>query len=457
MRSAFVFRTLVSFMVAALVVTAAPASAAADRGGGRGTGTPGDQPLPGFTVSNPPLAPALVGGVPTRVRQGIHEHAAYVIEVPPNWNGGLVMWAHGYRGQGTVLTTETPSFGLRQHLLDQGYAWAASSYYANGFDIRAGVLSTKALTELFRRLERRPHRTYLAGASMGGYIVGRSLEEYPGRYDGGLPFCGVMGDQRLIDYFLDFQVTSQALSGIRSHPPGPDYLTSVVPRIQGALGIATINPLAPEPTNALGRQFRDIVVNLTGGPRPGGAAAFAQWKDFVFGLGAPAAASDTTAHDPGLIASNLFTVYAPNAPVNVNRTVQRVAPDRVGERLSGRLTQVPRIEGKPGVPVLSVHNIGDLFVPFSMEQQYRADVDRHGRGRLLVQRAIRTTGHCEFAPAEAATAWGDLVDWVEHRDRPAGDRVDRRSVAAADYGCQFSDPAAYAAGVGSRRLFAACP
>jgi hypothetical protein len=119
MRSSFVFRTLVSFAVAALVVTAAPASAAG-HGGGRGTGTPGDQPLPGFTVNNPPLAPALVGGVPTRVRQGIHEHAAYVSEVPPNWNGDLVMWAHGYRGQGMVLTTEPPSFGLRQHLLDQG-------------------------------------------------------------------------------------------------------------------------------------------------------------------------------------------------------------------------------------------------------------------------------------------------------------------------------------------------
>ena len=62
-----------------------------------------------------------------------------------------------------------------------------------------------------------------------------------------------------------------------------------------------------------------------------------------------------------------------------------------------------------------------------------AEPEEGGRGKL-VQRAVRTTGHCEFAPAEAATAWNDLVDWVEHRDRPAGDRVDRRSVAAADYG-----------------------
>src|SRR5687768_17915686 len=81
----------------------------------------GDQPLPGYTISNPPLAPALVDGLPTRVLQGTHRHAAYVIEVPPRWNGDLAMWAHGYRGQGTVLTVDPPGYGLRQRMLDQGY------------------------------------------------------------------------------------------------------------------------------------------------------------------------------------------------------------------------------------------------------------------------------------------------------------------------------------------------
>src|SRR5581483_11908615 len=95
--------------------------------------TPGDQPLPGYTINNPTLAPVLVGGVLTTVRQGVHEHAAYDIEVPPHWNGELVMWAHGYRGQGFVLTVDPPGYLMRQKLLAQGYAWAASSYYDNGY------------------------------------------------------------------------------------------------------------------------------------------------------------------------------------------------------------------------------------------------------------------------------------------------------------------------------------
>jgi hypothetical protein len=85
-------------------------------------------------------------------------------------------------------------------------------------------------------------------------------------------------------------------------------------------------------------------------------------------------------------------------------------------------------------------------------------VARHGRSRLLVQRAIRATQHCEFTPTEVGAAWDDLVRWVRTGARPAGDVVtDPDVVAAAEYGCRFSDAAAYAAGVGTRRLYPACP
>lgn len=58
--------------------------------------------------------------------QGVHGHAAYDIEVPTEWNGKLALWAHGYRGQGKVLTVDPPGYGLRQRMLDQGFVWAAS-------------------------------------------------------------------------------------------------------------------------------------------------------------------------------------------------------------------------------------------------------------------------------------------------------------------------------------------
>jgi hypothetical protein len=416
---------------------------------------PGDQPLPGYVIQNPPLAPIVIDGQPTVVRQGVHEHAAYNIEVPPAWNGDLAMWAHGFRGQGNVLFAETPAFGLRQRLLTQGYAWASSSYYDNGYDVRAGVLSTKALAGLFEQTQRRPHRTFIAGVSMGGHIVGRSVEQYPGFYAGALPMCGVMGDHTLFDFFLDYNLVAQGLSGVPAYPVPSDYLQSKVPQIQATLGIGAITPTAPEPANDLGRQLRAVTINRSGGPRPGAEAAFASWKDFLFSISVPTGAGDTPAQRPGQLSTNIGTIYRPNTPVDINRVVQRVPVENLTQRLLPTLTQVPQIAGRPIDPVLSLHGLGDMFVPFSMEQAYTRDVARHDKSRNLVQRAIRTTNHCEFSPVEAGTAWDDLVAWVRGGHRPAGDNV--LNPADADFGCRFSDKAAYDAGSGTRRLYAACP
>ncbi|MGC4894546.1 hypothetical protein ACLQ2X_12115, partial [Micromonospora sp. DT31] len=138
----------------------------------------------------------------------------------------------------------------------------------------------------------------------------------------------------------------------------------------------------------------------------------------------------------------------------------RVAPENAAERNSTDLTEVPKIAGRPRVPVLSLHGIGDMQVPFSMEQIYflEAVANKQPLGHMLAQRAIRTTGHCEFSPTEVGTAFNDLVNWVNTGVKPAGDDVfTRATVAAATYGCRFSDKAAYAAGTGTRRLYAPCP
>ncbi|NES15961.1 MULTISPECIES: S9 family peptidase [Micromonospora] len=416
----------------------------------------GSQPLPGYTISNPPLAPLVVGGAATTVRQGVHEHAGFIIETPARWNGDLVMWAHGYRGQGTVLSPEPPAFGLRQRMLEQGYAWAASSYDRNGYDIRSGVLGTRALADFFARTVHKPKRVLIAGVSMGGHIIGRSLEQYPAYYDGALPMCGVLGDHDLFDFFLDYNLVAQAIAGVRAYPTPEDYLTNAVPRIQVALGLAGLTPGGPDTTNDLGKQLRAITVNRSGGERPGAEAAFAVWKDFLFSI-ATVDGGDSPAQRPGQLATNLLTRYSPNSPVDVNATVQRVAPENLWQRLSPTLTEVPRISGRPTVPVLSLHDLGDLFVPFSMEQAYARDAAWHGRSGLVVQRAIRAAQHCEFSPAEAGAAWDDLVSWVRTGQRPAGDAVtDPKAVADPSFGCRFSDPAAWAAGSGTRRLYAPC-
>jgi len=410
---------------------------------------PGDQPLPGYTISNPPVAPIVVGGEVTTVRQGVHEHAAYILEVPADWNGELVMWAHGYRGLSYTLTPETPGFGLRRTFLEQGYAWAASSYSTNGYDVGAGVRSMRDLaTYASELLPRKASRTYVTGVSMGGHVIGRSLEQYPGFYDGAMPMCGQLGDVELFDFFVDYNLGAQALAGHDAYPYTKGYQSVDVPVIKERLGLG--GTLTPE-----GEQLRAMTIERSGGPRPGAEAAVGQWKDFLFTL--PSVDDGgTLGFNIGRVATNQDAVYTPSSPVDLNTEIERIDPIDPAGRYSHRLNAPSRISGRPTAPVVSLHNLGDMFVPFSLEQIYAREVARHHRDGLVVQRAIRSAGHCEFSPAEASAAWGDLVDWVEHGDRPAGDDVlDRAAVAAPGYGCAFTDPAAY--GTGSRRLYARCP
>jgi hypothetical protein len=116
--------------------------------------------------------------------------------------------------------------------------------------------------------------------------------------------------------------------------------------------------------------------------------------------------------------------------------------------------------------VLTLHGLGDMFVPFSMEEAYAQRIAWHGESNLLVQRAVREAGHCEYTPVEVGQAWADLQKWVESRAhhgqpvaRPAGDVVtDPRVVAAPTYGCRFTDQTAYAdpTHFPTRALFAPC-
>jgi hypothetical protein len=139
-------------------------------------------------------------------------------------------------------------------------------------------------------------------------------------------------------------------------------------------------------------------------------------------------------------------------PVSLNATVVRVRAER-GARRDTNDAPSPQLSGRIRVPVLSLHNLGDLFVPFSMEIEYLANVTARGNGSLLVQRAIRGSSHCGFTTAEYEQAFADLVAWVEDGARPAGDPVgDAAAVAAPDFGCRFTDPTP-----GSHLFAAPCP
>lgn len=402
-------------------------------------GGPGFKAMSGATVETDRWAGELNG-------------AAYRIEVPKNWNGKLVMYAHGYVGPAPELRVSMPS--IRRHLIENGYAWAASSYSKNYYDVRAGVEDTNALADGFKKIARErgrqlhaPYKTYIMGHSMGGHITGAAIEEETWRtavnkqkYDGAVPMCGVMGDTELFDYFAAYQLAAQTLAGYPAHP------SSAFGTIAADVRAKLFTTFSTVPT-AQGVKLLQAVKNLTGGERPVFLQGFGNTglQNVVWGT----FGSDGTVNgilNKSTLNTHRFIYQFDNDPAlsydeeQFNQTVQDLtaAPDANRLRADG-LRWIPQVNGQFNIPVVSLHTLGDMYVPFSMQQIYRKRADAQGSGDWLVQRAIRAPSHCDFTVREQVEAFEAMVKWAETGIKPAGDDVvTPATVAHPQYGCAFT-------------------
>src|SRR5271154_4773525 len=66
------------------------------------------------------------------VLEGTLKGANYTISRPVDWNGGLVLFAHGSQDEGPGAGTISPE-PLAAHLARGNYAWAASGFRATGY------------------------------------------------------------------------------------------------------------------------------------------------------------------------------------------------------------------------------------------------------------------------------------------------------------------------------------
>ncbi len=427
-----------------LVATMLAAPAAAEK--------PTDEPV--YTVVEESLPFAAVPGFEDSIREwGVHKGAGYRMEVPADWNGDLVMWAHGFRGTGTELFFNPEELPFREYLLENGYAWGMSTYTKNDYNVEAGAVDTRNVKLLFQNMFGPPEHSYIAGVSMGGHIIGATIEKWKEDYDGALPVCGVMGDFELFDYFLDFNLAaSQIALGTSTFPPNPAYPVTTALDIKAAL--EAIPGGWPVILNPDGEALKQLTELRSGGDRPNFDEAWFFWNSFPeFGSGIPGnflfdlgAGDGTLPGRRGVTLDNTDVVYQVDLDPNLsaieqalNDEIFRVAADPAA-RIKQGIKNVPQLTGKFHTPVLTMHNLGDMFVPFHNQIEYYNDVTANGDPDLLVQRAIRGVSHCGFTTAEYETAFADLVAWAEEGVKPAGDVVgDPAAVADPDYGCRFTD------------------
>lgn len=410
---------------------------------------------------------------------GVLEGAGYRIEVPKNWNGKLVMYAHGYAGTGNELVVTTPST-LRAYLVANGYAWAASSYTKNYYDVRVGVEDTNALALAFTQIAAArgrtlaaPTKTYIVGHSMGGHISAAAVESeaatyanHKVRYDGALPMCGVTGDTELFDYFSAYQALAQYFAGLPKYPSV--NWTDIATTVRSNL----FTTFTTVPT-AQGLKLREAIKNLTGGERPIFTEGFANsgLQTVVWGtFGGDGTISGILNKSPIDTQRFVYQLDADTAQTDeekaLNTGVLRATAVADANRLRrDGLRWIPKVNGEFSVPVLTLHTLGDMYVPFHMTQIHRQRATAKGTGNLLVQRAIRAPSHCDFTVTETVTAFADLVTWVEQGTKPGGDDVlTPATLANPAYGCTYTvntpvagEPTTPGSAVYTRSLLPACP
>ena len=365
--------------------------------------------------------------------------------MPDNWNGDLVLYAHGFAGNGDQLGVQNPN--IRAHLISKGYAWAASSYRANGYVPGTGAEDTYDLLKIFKQVVSKDakkgnfKRVYLYGVSMGGHVVGHMIEKWRNSFAGALPVCGVMGDNELFDFFQDMYLLAETLVGNTPIVPTPaDYYTNPL------AGWLVTRPLLgtsyPSGLTTAGLRFKQLIENLSGGDRPVYDQGFVgpSGGAFAFNFGSAVAG-------PGR--ENFDTVYQldtdpalSSEEQQFNNTVIRIDRLHAGSRQERHLQpghQLPGAHGQVQDPGADPAHARRALRALSHGTGLCAPRPRGRHRRSPCAAGDPGRAHCEFLPAELTTAFDDLVNWVVNDVKPQGDDIlDPAKVAAPDFGCKFT-------------------
>lgn len=128
---------------------------------------------------------------------------------PPDWNGDVVLWAHGYVSpfdDVALPDDEIDGQSIEAIVLGLRFAYATTSYNRNGLVAVDAVTDLVQLSQAVRAMA--PVRfTYLVGASEGGLAAALASERAAAHFDGSLIACAPVGSFRAqINYFGDVRV-----------------------------------------------------------------------------------------------------------------------------------------------------------------------------------------------------------------------------------------------------------
>ncbi len=376
--------------------------------------------------------------------------AYFWLAVPPDWNGVLVVHAHGGPALGEPVPARPRDDLKRWSIWSRaGFAYAASGYRQGGVAVIAAAEDTERVRRLFVAEFGAPKRTILHGQSWGAGVAAKAAELFGSRpfgsgpYDGVLLTSGVLGGgTHSYDFRLDLRVVYEAVCAnhpLASEPAYPLWeglpLSSTLTRAELAARIDECTGVRhkPEARTPAQQQRLDTITHVVRIPERSlvGHLDWATWhfQDIVFRrLGG---------RNPF---GNQDVRYSGSADDEaLNRAVARYRADpsaRADFAADADLT------GRIAVPVLTMHAIDDPTAFVELESTFRDTMRAGGSGERLVQVFTADHEHSYLADAEYVAAMRSLLGWVEGGARPTPQTVAARCAevdARFDpaHGCRF--------------------
>jgi hypothetical protein len=376
--------------------------------------------------------------------------AYYWFAIPPQWQGTLVVHAHGGPELGTPKADRVAEDLTRWSIWTRaGYAYAGSGFHQGGVAVRSAADDVERVRRLFVAQVGAPTRTVLHGQSWGASVAARAAEGtaattgagYP--YDAVLLTAGVLGGGSLsYDVRFDLRVVYQAIC--RNHPRAdePSY-----PLWQGL-------PLSSTLTRA---ELANRVDECTGVRKPAAERSVQQQRNLQSILGVIAIPETAliahlnwgTWHFQDIVFrrlggrnpfGNASVRYSGSLDdATLNATAFRATPDPAA---LAEFANDADPTGRIPVPVLSMHAVHDPTAFVELESVFRETMQQGGSGDRLVQLFTDDREHSYLSDAQYVSAMRALLAWVERGVKPSAKAVAAQCRAveaefAPTTGCRF--------------------
>ncbi len=375
-----------------------------------------------------PKAAACPAGVPEGARCLRGQDSAkahYLIVMPAQWSGVLVVHAHGGPALGEPKVSRADADIKRWAItVRQGHAWAGSVFRQGGFAVTTAAEDTDRVRRIFVEHVAKPRRTLLHGQSWGGMVAAKAAELFPDSWEGMLLTSGVVAGPTTYDFRLDLRVIYQYLCNNHPRPDEVQYPlwmglpadskfsnSDLAARVNDCLGL---NKPAAQRTPEQARRVRTIV-DVVHIPEK---AIFGHLRWGTFTL------RDVISRTGASPFGNDTVVYAGSAiDAALNAGVKRYRADpAAAARFAADVDYAGRFE----MPVLAAHAINDPTVFVEGSHTLRQRMEAAGKGTGLVQSFVDSNQHSYWGDAMYPPLFEALLNWVDKGEKPTPAGIARR-------------------------------